>query len=763
MAQPRRKPAQNQQISLFAPLELLPGRVRDGLELVVSARVDRVLFAGASRGRMELMATLEDGLQAKIVGRGDPVSPGEDVDAKGRWVPDPKYGRRFEADSISTRFPETAEGIVRYLSGGAVKGVGRAAAETLHRHFGDRLPQVVRLPTELIAAGLSEEKAAALAAHWELRTRHGRLLSVLFSHGIGELTAQKIIRRYGDKAPSVVTAYPYRLADDIKGIGFKKADTIALSQNLPKDSPDRIRAGLKACAQAAGRDGDSCQPRDKLAIEASDLLTLPERDVRAQEEAMLRAGELVADRIGGREVVYAAEMHACETWLADDIFARIEPTPVGEATDRLIDACAEHVHRGQEHFKGLHEGQHLAVRTAIENRFSIVTGGPGTGKTATLKTVIACLQAIQPNIRITCAAPTGAAAQRITESTGHPASTVHVALGARGDGFRYGKQEKLETDVFVIDESSMLDVWLTRSILEALDHRVRILMIGDSNQLPSVGPGNVLCDLIDSGAVPVARLTKVYRTGAGSEIALAAEAINQGQVPKIFKPSRSSDNWTVLVDEPGQAVDKLLALATKVLPDLGYDPVMDFQAITPGHQHETGTANLNTVLQEALNPADGAKAELEVKGRLFRTGDKVVHTINDADRGVFNGNIGRIIGISTTARPRMFVEYRDREIEYDRSQMDALAQAWAITVHKSQGSEAKVVAPMLTAQHYILLKRNLYYTALTRARLLCCTIGQYRALRRAVKTEGSRRLTGLAQRLAAKSFAASRKDSVIAF
>ena len=234
-------------------------------------------------------------------------------------------------------------------------------------------------------------------------------------------------------------------------------------------------------------------------------------------------------------------------------------------------------------------------------------------------------------------------------------------------------------------------------------------------------------------------------------------------MPKIFKPSRSSDNWTVLVDEPEQAVEKLLSLATKVLPDLGYDPIMDLQAITPGHQHEAGTANLNLLLQAALNPADPLKPEIQVKGRVFRTGDKVVHTVNDADRGVFNGNIGRIIAVAPTQRPRMFVEFRDREVEYDKGEMDALRQAWAITVHKSQGSEARVVAPVMTAQHYILLKRNLFYTALTRARELCCTIGQFRALRRAVKTEGSRRLTGLAQRLAAKSFAATHQGSAIAF
>lgn len=762
MAQPKRK-STDQQISLFPAMQLLPGKVQDGHELTISGRVSRVLFAGAQRGRMELMVDLEGGLTAKVVGRGDPVSPGEDVEAKGRWIPDPKYGRRFEADNISARFPETADGIHRYLSNGAIKGVGKAAADMLYRHFGARLPDVIQLPTELIAAGLPDDKAAAIVAHWELRTKHGRLLSVLFSHGIGEMTAQKIIRRYGEKAPTIVTSYPYRLADDIKGIGFKRADQIALSQNLPKNAPDRIRAGLKAAAQAAGREGDSCRPRDKLIFEASDLLTLGEREIRTEEETMLRAGELVSDRIAGREVIYDADMHACETWLADDIFKRIGLLPGPDALDDLITTCAEHVHRGQEHFRGLHEAQHEAVKVALRNRISVVTGGPGTGKTAILKTVIACLKAMSPDIRITCTAPTGAAAQRITESAGFPASTVHVALGARGDGFRFGKNEKLETDVFIIDESSMLDVWLTRSILEALDHGVHIIFIGDSNQLPSVGPGNVLCDLIDSGVVPVARLTKVFRQGAGSEIALAAEAVNKGQVPKLFKPSRSSDNWTITLDEPQQVVDKLIALATKVLPDLGYDPIMEFQAITPGHQHETGTANLNKLLQASLNPEDSLKPQIEIKGKLFRTGDKVVHTVNDADREVFNGNIGRIIWLNPGRKPGLVVEYRDREVEYDKAEIDALAQAWAITVHKSQGSEAPVVAPILTSQHYILLKRNLYYTALTRARKLCCTIGQYRALRRAVQTEGSRRLTGLAQRLAAKGFAATAKGSVVAF
>lgn len=713
--------------------------------------VERINFSDVERGYLILSVRADNGDLVTVCGHGDAVSVGSEIHSDGKWEPHPKFGRQFNATFISSKVPETREGIVAYLSRGAVDGVGKKSAEKLAAYFGEKLPDVILSPTVLASSGVPESKTRLLSNHWEIRTKYAWLLTLLYSHGLGPATADKIIRKYGDSATKIVANEPYRLAEEVHGIGFKTADRIALSQGIALDASARVHAGILYVMMTSHRSGHCAQPVDVVIEQAVDLLQVPRRLVEEAAVALKNDKKIVEDEIGGRAVLYSASIYACEVDVAEDIISRIEPCYIPEDLDHLIDAIAA------ENGIILDILQRNAVVMAIANRTCIITGPPGTGKTAIVKIIIKVLEAIDPDIRIALAALVGRAARRIEESTGHPASTIHKLLEwspAPPRGFKRNSECQLAADAATIDEFSMNDIWLTRDVLRALPREARLIIVGDKNQLPSIGPGNVLADLVDSGAVPVTHLTKNYRSGLGSSITVAAERINKGYMPDTTSPRRSSDMWGIFLDDPKEIVDKIVKMMTEVMPSLGYDPLTQVQIVSPGHEHDTGTKNLNRVVQDCVNPLQNGEPAIRHHGWEFRLRDRVIHTKNNKDLETYNGEIGNIVDLSAEpGEESITIEYDGERTIYDRSDFDQIDLAYAVTIHKLQGSEFPFVITVCTTQHYIMLCRHLIYTGITRARQRSCVIGSKRAVSIAIKTIHNR-LTGLAQRIAGKAIAA---------
>lgn len=726
----------------FVPHEESPGDI--------SGSVSAILHTDIGSGFIVLRIKTINGTDAIVSGKGDPILVGDNVFANGVWEVDAKYGRRFKAKFIKSHIPDSTEGVVRFISSGNVPGVGARTGHKLAKVFGDKLPQVMDKPTTLTAAGITEERAKALSKAWMMRTRHGRLLSLLYAHKLGPAMAGKIVDQYGDNTFRIVTTDPYRLAKEVRGIGFKIADRIALSQDRPKDAPDRISAAIKYQMDQFARDGDCASGRLGLISHTAKLLVLDEYIVEKQVEKLLIDGFLVEESINGRSVIYEKSMRDCEEEVARLIAERLEE--VGIPSD--IDSNILNV-RTKLGLPPLHENQMQAVRVALKNKFCIVTGNPGTGKTSTVSTVMACLEELSPGINIKLAAPTGRAAKRLTESTGFFASTLHRMLEWSPEvrGFVRNEENPLELDVLVVDESSMLDIWLVRDLLRALPSHARVIIVGDVDQLPSVGPGQVLGDMISSDVVPTARLTHIFRQGAGSAIATAAQKINGGIIPNLPKPNKSTDMWGILSDDNEVLIEKISKFVN-YLPTMGFNPLKDLQVLAPGHQGDVGTINLNRLLQGIINPAKPSDMVVEHKDREFRVHDRVIQVSNNYDEDVFNGDIGNIIEFQGDPEDggKIIVDFEGHQVMYEKRDLDQLQHAYCISIHKSQGSEFPVVVVAVTTQHYVMLRRNLIYTGVSRAKKLCCVLGSRRALSIGVRADGTQRLTGLAQRLASDVF-----------
>lgn len=720
----------------FEPHEEEPGRL--------SGTVETILHTDIASGFSVIRLQLDDGRIVVVSGKSDPMLRGDTVGADGIWESHAKYGRQFKAKFIEASLVETPEGIERYLSQGHVAGIGQATARRLRQTFGDRLPEVMDMPSTLTAAGLNEKKAADLSRHWQMRTRHGRILSLFYAHKLGPAQSQRVIDHYGDKAPQVVMEDPYRLSREIKGIGFVIADRIALSQGRDRTAADRIEAGIRHVMAGLARDGHCAAERNELIGAASKLLVVDERQVARRVDALLLQGDLVEERVASRQAIYEKATLECEKEVADRILARRRtidlPANVRDILRQVVEKSGS---------LPLHEAQEEAVLRALGNGVSIITGNPGTGKTATVKAWLGVTELLWPDARIMLAAPTGRAAQRLSESTDHPAGTIHRGLewSPEKRGFMRGTDNPLDCDIMVLDEGSMLDIWIMRDQLRALPDHARLVVVGDIDQLASVGPGNVLGDMIESGVIEVSRLTKVFRSG--STIAAAAQQINGGSAPATVTPRRSKDMWGVYVNEPSEIRERLITMMTITMPAMGYDALRDVQVLAPGHTGEAGTAELNKLLQATLNPPSPAKIDIAHRNVVFRTGDRVIQIANDYDLDVYNGDIGNIVEIVSFGDDAgsVIVDYDGRIVRYEKGDLDNLAHAYCISIHKSQGSEFPVVIVAMTTQHYVMLKRNLLYTAVSRARNLCCVLGQQRAVKLAAKTAAPRRLTGLAQRL----------------
>ncbi|MEZ5385580.1 MAG: ATP-dependent RecD-like DNA helicase [Prosthecobacter sp.] len=708
---------------------------------VLHGLVDRVVFHNEDNGYC-ILKVVPEGKQdvVSLIGKAPRVVAGEEFEARGVWEPNRDFGPQFKADELKLRRPDSLSGIERYLGSGLIEGIGPKYAKRIVEKFGPKVFDIIENESKKLedVEGVGKKRRVEIRESWmKQKSIHGIML-FLHKHGISSSRALRIYKTYGEEAQAVLKENPYRLAQDIRGIGFKTADDIAYQLGVANDAPERIKAGILHVLETAAQGGHCCFPEVKVVEKAAELLGV-ETLIAPQIEAVIAADQI--ERHG--EFLYLPYLRKAEQSIA----ASVKSLAALPAAYPPIDEDAALAWVMKKTGKELAESQQRAVREALRQRLLIITGGPGVGKTTILRSILLILQSKQ--VKLVLAAPTGRAAKRLSESAGLEAKTLHRLLEYQGEG-GWGRHrgKPLVGDLFVVDEASMIDAPLMAQFLSALPEGAHLLIVGDADQLPSVGSGMVLHDLINSGAVACVKLTEIFRQAASSRIITSAHAINRGQVPDL-KPARGSDFFFLEAGEPDEIRDLIVQLAHTRLPaKYGFDPIADIQVLTPMNRNLLGTASLNHSLQLALNPPNEVKFEIERFNTTFRVGDKVIQTHNNYDKEVFNGDIGHIVAID--ADPvKIHVRYdAERLVEYEPGELDELQPAYALTIHKSQGSEFLCVIIPVSTQHYVLLERSLIYTAITRAKKLCVLVGDERALSLAVsKQESRKRFTGLGEML----------------
>ncbi len=691
-------------------------------------------------------------LRVRVKGRREPVavtgclasvSAGEFVEASGEWVNDKTYGPQFRASELLIVPPATTEGIEKYLASGMVRGVGPHFAKVLVEAFGEEVFSVIeRQPEKMLSLpGIGRKRMDMVVEAWHEQQAVRDIMVFLQSHGVGTARAVRIYKTYGERAIATVSSNPYRLVLDIQGIGFKTADAIASRLGIPRDSVARARAGLRHVLQEISSEGHCAATKKRLAAEAVELLGIGEELVVDAIRQEIVEGGVVQDEIGGEPCIYLAPVYRAERGVAEAIgLLRDGAAPWGE-----VDAAALDDVEAQTGLV-LSRSQKEALSLALGSKLLVVTGGPGVGKTTILNAFLRIVRSLGQ--RVLLCAPTGRAAKRLSESTGIEARTIHrlLAFDPATFGFRHTRDNPLVADLVVVDEASMIDVSLMHALLSAVPRNAALIIVGDADQLPSVGPGAVLDDMIASGAVPVVRLTEVFRQAAQSRIIVNAHRINSGEMPLDNDGGGLTDFYFVEADTPGEIHSKLLEVVRNRIPaKFGFDPVRDIQVLSPMNRGGLGVASLNISLQKVLNPE--SRGGVMRYGTNYARGDKVIQQVNDYDKEVFNGDIGVILTVDEDDQ-LVTVDFDGREVGYAFGELDELGLAYATSIHKSQGSEYPAVVIPLAMQHYMLLRRNLLYTAVTRGRELVMIIGQKKALSMAVNNrDASVRLTNLAARI----------------
>jgi exodeoxyribonuclease V alpha subunit len=693
----------------------------------LSGLVERVVFHNPATGFCVLRVKLAEQREpATFVGECAQVAPGEVVRAEGSWQTSPSFGPQFRTRAIAVVPPSTTEGMEAYLASGMIKGIGRGFAKRLVEAFGDQVFEVIERQPERLrdVPGIGRGLAQRIAKAWNEQKAVRDIMLYLHAHGISPLRAARIHEAYGDRAIEVVSANPYRLAQDIRGIGFASADELAARLGIPRDSPFRLRAGLSHVLEEALGQGHCGMPRAELAEQAAALLGVDAAQVEQAIDAASAARALIADRVDGTGCLFLPAIHQAEDEIADALRSL-----GGRPKWAIADPDARVAEVERELGLRLAEGQRAALRLALVSKLLIITGGPGTGKTTLVEAILAGLGR---KVEIALAAPTGRAARRLGESTGREAKTLHRLLEAEpGRGFRRGPERPLACDLLVVDEMSMVDVPLMQAMLAALPEDAGLLLVGDADQLPSVGPGQVLADLIASAQLAVIRLDEVFRQAAQSQIVRNAHRINQGEMPELARDEGElSDFYAIKARGPEDGARLVLELVSERIPArFGVSALTDIQVLCPTNRGELGARHLNQTLQARLNP--DAADRVERHGVTFVLGDKVMQLENDYEREVYNGDLGRITGIDH-AQSQVQVEIDARPLTYDFSELDRLVPAYAITVHKAQGSEYPAVVLPLARQHGRMLRRNLVYTAITRAKRLVVLVVEGDALELAI-------------------------------
>jgi exodeoxyribonuclease V alpha subunit len=682
-----------------------------------------------------------------VIGNLMGASVGESLALEGLWTNHPQHGRQFEIRHFALQLPATVEGLRKYLGSGLIKGIGPVTAERIVKHFGMDTLDIIEASVERLneVEGVGPKRIGIIRRGWAEQKQIKEVMMFLQSHGVSTSLAVKIYREYGDGAIHVLSNDPYRLARDIYGIGFLTADKIARALGMSLEDPARIEAGIRYVLSGFGDDGHVFARREELIPAAVEALGVAAELVAGALPRLVQAEEIVVED----EAVYLTPFFRAEVGVANRL-CQINTGKLSRLEEfRGLDWEKAFAWLATKNRIELTARQQEAVKTALTSKVSILTGGPGTGKTTTVRAVIQLLKAKRHTFKL--AAPTGRAAKRLSEATGEPAQTLHRLLEFKpfeGNKFLRDRDNPLDADLIIVDELSMIDILLMNALLKAIDITSHLMFVGDPDQLPSVGAGNVLKDLIVSGVAPVVSLDVIFRQSETSLIVTNAHRINQGEMP-FFTPV-AQDFFFFNESEPEEAAARVVELVKERIPrKFRLDPLEDVQVLSPMHRGLVGVGELNLRLQGALNPPDAGKREWRHGSRVFRVGDKVLQTRNNYAKDVFNGDLGHIVKLDLENQS-LTVDFDGRRIDYEFSELDELLHAFALCVHKSQGSEYRaVVIPILT-QHYMLLQRNLLYTAVTRARELVVLVGTKRAIAIAVHNDKiAQRNSRLAQRLAA--------------
>lgn len=675
------------------------------------------------------------------VGKFPFVGPGSHVRLVGDYAKDNKHGEQFRVTSLVVIEPDTVAGIERYLASGIIPGIGPGFAKRIVERFGAQTLAVLDgSPTRLTEVpGLGAARCQEIAARWSEQRATSTLSIILQTHGVGMHLVRRIVEKYGDRATEVVQTQPYRLAMDVRGIGFKTADQLAAGLGLSKEHPDRLRAGVLHCLYQICDAGHSYVPRGSLADTSTEMLQAGLPHVEAAVDALWAAGRILIEN----DRVYLPQLRAAEDYVAN-VVARL--TNAECTTLAHVDEAIQTFE--QERRIELAEAQRAAVLAAVSHQLLVITGGPGVGKTTIVRAILSVFQYAKHSVAL--AAPTGRAAKRLTESTGTRAVTLHRLLEyePRQNQFQRCEDSPLDVDVVIVDEVSMIDIQLCQALLGALHPRTRLVLVGDADQLPSVGPGALLRDVIESQAVRVVRLNAIFRQSNASHIVQNAHRILEGQRPISCERGDDYADFFIVERKDGlKAADTIRDLFVQRIPSgFHLEAKKEVQVLCPMHRGPTGTTNLNGLLQAAVNPHGAA---LERKGFSFRVGDRVMQLKNDYDRDVYNGDVGFVAEVDAT-HVTLSVSFDGRKLTYSDAELDALTLAYATSIHKSQGSEyPAIIVPLLTA-HFVMLSRNLLYTAVTRARKVCVLVADPKAIDLALsELKREQRATTLADRIRA--------------
>jgi exodeoxyribonuclease V alpha subunit len=722
-------------------------------QIELEGQIERVTYSNEETGYTVATITVPGHRQpVTIVGNILAPTPGEVLMVKGAWINHPRFGRQFRVDSHSVRVPATVPGIKKYLASGLIKGIGPVMATRIVKEFGEKTLEVIEDQPEELARieGLGPKRVEMIKKGWADQREIRDIMIFLQTYGVGSGYAAKIFRQYGGNSISIVKSNPYRLATDILGIGFNTADKIAGELGVEKTSIIRVEAGILYVMDQISEEGHVYYPYDLLLERCRRVLQVDTDTISEAFGTVVSKKKLVVEDLNkhldgfkpNKKAVYLTRFYVSEAGVAESM-SRIISTRKN-IRDFAVDKAIEWVQKKIR--LHLAEKQIEAVKGAISEKVTVITGGPGTGKTTIINAVIKIYKEL--GTRVLLAAPTGRASKRMSEATDYPAKTVHRMLefSYQKGGFQRNESRPLEVDVLILDEVSMMDTILMHHLLKAVPEATTVVLVGDANQLPSVGAGNVLKDIIDSGTVPVVELNEIFRQAGESRIIVNAHRINNGLMPDTSKYGGDlEDFYFIEQEDPAQVLEIIKELSCNRIPRrFGLDPIDGIQVISPMHKGMVGTGTLNAVLQEALNPS---QIKLTRGDRVFRLNDKVMQVRNNYEKEVFNGDIGRITGIDPENR-QLTVVFDHSAVVYDYADLDEIILAYAISVHKSQGSEYQAVVIPILSQHYVLLQRNLIYTAVTRGKRLVVIVGSKKALAMGIKNDRvMQRYTYLSERL----------------